>query len=45
MEAKEFFENVEKSLNETKGDDVTGVGYFIQDMDELFDEWYAEGKH
>lgn len=42
MDPKEFFERIEKSLNETKSDDVAGVGFFIQDMDELFDEWYEE---
>ncbi len=40
MEANEFFERVEKLLKETKGNDPIGVGFFISDMDELFNEWY-----
>ena len=45
MEPKEFFEEVEKSLRGTKGNDPIGVDYFIQDMDELFEKWHEEDNH
>ena len=41
MNAREFFDKVEESFKETEGSDPIGVGFFISDMEKLFDEWEA----
>ena len=45
MEANEFFEKVESSLSETKGNDPIGVDYFIEDIEELIGKWHEEDNH
>jgi len=45
MDPKEFFERVEKSLKETRGDDPIGVDYFLTDIGELAEQWQDEDDH
>ena len=43
MEAKDFWERVENSIRENKTGTPTmdreGIGWFIGDMEQLFEEW------
>lgn len=45
MEPSEFFAKVELILGPTKGSDPIGVDYFIQDMEELIEQWQEEDNH
>lgn len=45
MEAQEFFAKVELILGPTKSDDPIGVDYFIQDIEELIEQWHEEDDH
>ena len=42
MIPREFFEAVKDLLKQFEGDDNTGVGFFIADMEKLMDEWEEE---
>ena len=45
MEPQEFFTKVKAILDSTKGSDPIGVDYFIQDTEDLIEQWREEDDH